>query len=152
MKNVFFFISFSFLMALIAFSCRDPCKNTNCHSGTCMEGTCSCPFQYEGANCEKETRTKYYGSYAGYFTGGGTSQYISITFEPNSSGEIIMTWGNGQYLQLTSATTFDIPSQTQSSTGYRLDGSGYFSGNQVKMTLYFTINGARTPFAFSGTK
>lgn len=54
-------ISYLFLLALLAFSCKkettqeDLCEGVTClNGGTCINGDCSCPPGYTGPACEQE--------------------------------------------------------------------------------------------------
>jgi len=58
-------MKFKFLLATslltILISCSsDPCEDTVCGIGTCVEGTCDCPPGYYGPSCEDN----YFGIYA----------------------------------------------------------------------------------------
>jgi len=44
----------------------DPCIDLKCaNGGACINGYCSCPTGYEGAQCDQMTNTKFLGTYTG---------------------------------------------------------------------------------------
>lgn len=51
----------SLTLSLMIFACAsDPCEETICGPGTCLEGICECPDGYFGNSCEEN----YFGIYA----------------------------------------------------------------------------------------
>lgn len=47
------FLVLFFSLALVLSSCTDPCESVAClNGGECSEGTCVCPADYWGDNCE----------------------------------------------------------------------------------------------------
>lgn len=58
------FIFGAFLMTTTT-SCGDKCKDVECNTGTCLDGTCECSDGFEGTNCEIEWSAKFLGSYLG---------------------------------------------------------------------------------------
>lgn len=67
MNKKLFFIPAFILGAFLLFtpSCADNCKDVNCGTGVCVDGTCECGDGYEGENCEIEWSAKFVGSYLG---------------------------------------------------------------------------------------
>ncbi len=47
-------------------SCGDKCKDVECNTGTCLDGTCECGDGFEGTNCEIEWSAKFVGEYLGF--------------------------------------------------------------------------------------
>jgi len=47
-------------------SCGDNCKDVECNTGTCLDGTCECGDGFEGTNCEIEWSAKFVGEYTGF--------------------------------------------------------------------------------------
>ncbi len=66
-KKLFLFPLFIFgaFLAVTSTSCADKCKDVECNTGTCLDGTCECGAGYEGTNCEIEWSAKFIGSYLG---------------------------------------------------------------------------------------
>lgn len=66
-KKLFFLPLFIFgaFLAVTMTSCGDNCKDVECNTGTCLDGTCECGDGYEGTNCEIEWSAKFTGSYLG---------------------------------------------------------------------------------------
>lgn len=53
--------------AVFVTSCEvDPCSELSCkNGGNCINGLCSCPAGYEGAECEFKSADRFLGKYAG---------------------------------------------------------------------------------------
>ena len=56
---------FGAFLAVTTTSCGDNCKDVECNTGTCLDGTCECGVGYEGTNCEIESSGKFVGNYDG---------------------------------------------------------------------------------------
>jgi hypothetical protein len=146
--------------AIIALpSCKkDPCKAVTCQNGgACIEGTCDCIFPYEGAFCEVRMTAKFVGQFAGNIVCFGQSDPESfiVTESQTEIKRIIISDGTESFhADLTSTTTFDIPSQTFDAGGMpaTLTGNGSLSGNTLSMTLTVTVSGFPVTCTFSGTR
>lgn len=53
------------VVAVISYSCnKDRCENVTCPTGkVCSDGVCTCPFGYEGTNCDSLSAWKFVGNY-----------------------------------------------------------------------------------------
>jgi hypothetical protein len=54
------------IVSAVVYSCKkkDPCEGVTCPANkVCSSGTCTCPFGYEGANCDTVSAEKFIGSY-----------------------------------------------------------------------------------------
>jgi hypothetical protein len=143
--------------ALTLQSCKkDPCKNVTCQNGgTCQDGNCRCSLPWEGSKCEVDARDKFVGLWRGTTSCEGGSQdtiIISIAKSSVKPNRIIINYIIGDiYGDLTSSSTFDIPSQTVNVNGTDapINGSGKLDGNQLTLTYTLTILGV--PLRCTGT-
>jgi hypothetical protein len=135
--------------ALTLQSCKkDPCKKVTCQNGgTCQDGNCRCSLPWEGSKCEVDARDKFVGSWRGTSQcrgGDGPGlEVFSITKSSTRASRIII----GQiYGELTSSSTFDIPTQTfdLDGTPATINGSGTLNGNQLTLSYVFSIEGFST--------
>jgi len=136
--------------ALTLQSCKkDPCKNVTCQNGgTCQDGNCRCSLPWEGSKCEVDARDKFVGSWRGTAQcqggGGPEEDVLSITKSSTTPDRIIIEGGiDGQ---LTSSSEFRIPSQTVNvdGIGVTISGRGNLNGNQLTLTLTYTVQGGGT--------
>jgi len=97
MNRIFVFLV---LLVFAASSCKeeippmiDPCAEVNCNNGECLDGTCLCDDGFEGVNCDKEEREKFYGSWTGDIdcgTGLGSGEAtVNVSEDPNDSSAIL---------------------------------------------------------------
>jgi hypothetical protein len=132
--------------ALTLQSCKkDPCKNVSCQNGgTCQDGNCRCSLPWEGSKCEVDARDKFVGSWRGTTNcGGGPEEDVfSITKSGTTPKRILID--NDIYGELTSSSTFDIPTQTVNldGTAVTVSGRGNLNGNQLTLTYVVTVQGA----------
>ncbi|MFN8286565.1 MAG: calcium-binding EGF-like domain-containing protein [Chitinophagales bacterium] len=114
---------------LTVYACKkekntDACSTVSCQNGgSCQSGTCNCPSNYTGTNCEIEVREQYLGSYNAV-TDCNSSYTVTITksnlgvgyvnlYNIDSQGSTVFATFNGLSL--------NIPSQTV--------GNFIFNGN-----------------------
>lgn len=66
-KNLFLLpaLLFAAFLTTTMTSCGDNCKDVECNTGICVDGTCECPDGYEGTNCEIQWSAKFAGTYTG---------------------------------------------------------------------------------------
>lgn len=132
--------------ALTLQSCKkDPCKNVTCQNGgTCQDGNCRCSLPWEGSKCEVDARDKFVGLWRGTTNcgDGPEEDVIPITKSSTTANRIIIE--GAYYGELTSSSTFDIPTQTVNvdGTAVTVSGRGNLNGNQLTLTLTFTVQGA----------
>ena len=140
-----------------------PCKDITClNEGNCVDGICLCADYYEGPNCEKEEREKYYGTYAGnttYSDSQGNTNTYADTKEISPSIQGISFFDlNGIYGSLDSsgALEFTIPTQGNLNPGSTdssfFSGSGSFSGNSASWTVTVESSGSTVTMSFTGSK
>jgi hypothetical protein len=140
--------------AMTVSSCKkDPCKNVTCQNGgVCQDGNCKCNLPWEGSRCEVDARDKFVGSWRGtaQCTGGDgpEEEVFSITKSSVKSERIII---GDIYGELTSSSTFEIPTQTVNVRGIAvtISGRGNLIGNQLTLTLNYTVLGEA--YTCSGT-
>jgi hypothetical protein len=159
-------VVFSALLTLGAFgtvfytSCtKDACKDVVCkNGGTCVNGTCSCPYAFNGTNCETEVRSTYYNTYKGNGTDsdgdtytGWSLKFYKVGDDPKTMGMDLLTNVNMPVASLTvtlqSATTFNVVAQTVSGTTFT--GSGSVNTTSASLTLVATETGNVTTFTFT---
>jgi len=145
-------IALSGALALGAFSAvtytacsKDACKDVTCQNGgTCVDGNCSCPTYYTGANCQTEVRSEYYNTYKGNgtdsdgdtYTNYGLKFYASGS-DPKVMGMDLMDNTNAPLAALTvtlqSATTFTVNPSTDGTTSF--SGTGTVDPSKASLTL-----------------
>ncbi len=159
-------IALSAIMTIGAFSAitytscnKDECKDVVCQNGgTCVSGKCSCPYAYEGTNCETQVRTKYYNTYRGngVDSDGDTYSNWGLKFYQSSDdaktlGMDLLTNTNMSVaalkVTLQSATTFTVNEQTTAGTTYT--GSGTINANTATLTLTAKESGITITFTFA---
>lgn len=142
--------------ALTLQSCKkDPCKNVTCQNGgTCQDGNCRCSLPWEGSKCEVDARDKFVGLWRGTSQcqgGGGPEEEVLSITKSSTTPDLIIIEGviDGQ---LTSSSEFRIPSQTVNvdGIGVIISGRGDLNGNQLRLTLTYTVQGGGT-FTCTGT-
>jgi len=142
--------------ALTLQSCKkDPCKNVTCQNGgTCQDGNCRCSLPWEGSKCEVDARDKFVGLWRGTSQcqggDGPEEEVLSITKSSTTPDRIIIEGViDGQ---LTSSSEFRVPSQTVNvdGIGVTISGRGNLNGNQLRLTLTYTVQGGGT-FTCTGT-
>jgi len=140
--------------AMTVSSCKkDPCKKVTCQNGgTCQDGNCKCNLPWEGSRCEVDARDKFVGSWRGTINcgSGPEDDAFSITKSSTTATRIIL--GDRVYGELTSSSSFDIPAQilNLNGTAATVNGRGNLNGNQLTLTLTFTVEGGGA-FTCSGT-
>lgn len=159
-------IALSALLTVGAFSTvvytscnKDACKDVVCkNGGTCVSGTCSCPFAYSGTNCETEVRSTYYNTYKGNGTDndgmtytGWSLKFYKVGDDAKTLGMDLLTNTNLSVAALTvtlqSATTFNVVGQTIAGTAFT--GSGSINATTASLTLVATESGDVTTFTFT---
>ena len=136
-------------------SCKDdPCDDVTClNGGTCFDGNCGCPTEYEGVNCGTETRTKYVGIYNvtnDCFPGVAYSQSVS-TSSSDVGKFLILDLGNEPGLNVVctvdGSSSFEIENQTVTDDDgdvWTVNGSGTISGSNVTANITYNLQGVGT--------
>ena len=153
-----------FLILVLAFSCKDECKDEFCPAGyVCVEGVCetadgSCPIGYEGDDCLTPSNAKFAGSYDVDYTGtgglsassgttvadvalvAGTPNKIRIDVDLDVEGNVL---GQAIPLELsvsiegeTDGDNYSIPSTT-------IETEVEVGGFPLPVELTFSINGTK---------
>lgn len=149
MKNILNFVLVSFIVTGFAFmntGCStDPCEDVVCQNGGVPTESgddcfCDCPSGYEGETCEIEWATKFLGTFNGNDDCGFTYE-STITREELTKIRISNAGGfqNSITANLTSATAFDIPNQTDAG-GRVWSGSGSISNGTVTLSYVVTFS------------
>lgn len=116
----------------------DNCENIDCGSGECINGSCICPDNFTGENCENciegmegencdiEIREKFFGTYditAGLCFGGIELDLSQAIVDSNSTGlyNIILTLSDG----------FQSITLDGQISGDTLRADGYISGEHI---------------------
>lgn len=135
-----------FALATVTFytSCTDPCKDVDCGTGVCVDGTCDCSSAtgFEGTDCKTEMRTKFIGTYSvsGTITcpvsGNGTltGTVFSISTSGSSVQKIVLNLAGAITLTATvNGTSFTI--DNSSIGGYDYSGNGSINGTNISCTI-----------------
>lgn len=152
---------FSLLIGFV-FSCKkekDPCEGITCQNGgSCNEGTCSCPANttgtncencktgYEGSGCSTVSRDKVIGNYwstNGGCNNGATNSYTAKISAIGSTDQIAIynLSGYGSNIYVTGSITgnnITIPSQSVSGATY--SGTGVYNASTKKITFNYSIS------------
>lgn len=172
-KRLFLLPAFIFgaFLAVTTTSCGDKCKDVECNTGTCLDGTCECGDGYEGTNCEIEWSAKFLGSYLGSdvvtaSTAGtalGTYNLSSPAVVTRKSESVITIANFGGFASICDAT-IDRPSSSTASaedltinytdpTGRKFVGTASLSGNTLSGQYVVTFSDNSTDTAtFQYTK
>ncbi len=148
-----FFFAAIVLCILVASCETDPCEAVSCQNGgTCIEGTCSCPEEFEGELCERSDATQFTGTYAAdYGTCVDVSDQHQVVISPISGDATKLVISNlGDYacpsgsLEINAdlvGTQVTIAAQNVDCGDiiYSLEGSGSFQGPDV-LKLSFVIS------------
>lgn len=109
----------------------------------CNDKEEDCSNGYEGANCNTEMRSKFYGTYVGILSGGGMSENVQTTMSEFPGDVMKIKWDDQSYLIVTGSTTFDIPYQSIEIAGEVMSIVGGGSLNGSTLTATFDNGGAR---------
>ena len=142
------------LFILLFVSCTDPCKDAKCNSGTCDEGICVCDTGYEGNHCDIEWRTKFLGEWDGIVSCGSELDDLKITIssDPNSITDVLLTNGDGQVLKGTSdAVKLIIPEQNDDGEIFK-GVVQLISPNKIELIISSTTGNDTETCIFTGTK
>lgn len=143
------------LCLLVLAACKkDPCEELLCQNGgTCMEGICECPAEYEGEFCETLLQVKFLGTYDASYDCSSAVNKVTVQAVPDSS-QLIKIINLGDYacpdpgadfvelIAQIDSNLVNIPEQTvcigSGFTGYTYQGTGSVSSNLI--TLDYTVN------------
>ena len=118
---------------------RKPYKN----GGTCIEGSCECPFPWEGNRCETHAHTKFLGTWQ------GSSNCVSDNFKMKIEAEdtrlkLIDEHKHQKDLEaiLTSSTEFVIPAQRYGTLvgPLTISGNGRYRNGLIYIDLKYDYN------------
>lgn len=139
---------FGAFLAVTTTSCGDNCKDVECNTGTCLDGTCECGDGFEGTNCEIEWSAKFVGSYLGtdvvtVSTAGneGTYNLTQPAIVTRSTESTISIANFGGFQSFVNATIQDSDKLSINFTdpGQRtFVGTGSISGNTISGTYRVT--------------
>jgi len=106
-----------FCSILFLTNCSDPCKDVNCGTGTCDDGTCLCETGFEGLNCEIESREKFLGFWTSDdIACDGDEEFIStfviIPNEDSINAKLINPFNSFTLFIDTEEDKFSIPLQS----------------------------------------
>lgn len=158
-------VAFSALLTLGAFgtvfytSCtKDACKDVVCkNGGTCVNGTCSCPFAFTGTNCETEVRSTFYNTYKGNGSDNMGNTYTNFGLKFYKVGDDAKTMGL-DLLDNTNTSTAALTATLQSGSTYSVTGSdgtttytgtGSISATTASLTLTAKDSGITIVFTFT---
>lgn len=161
---------FAAFMTSTLTSCGDKCKDVECGTGACIDGTCECGDGYEGTNCEILWTAKFLGSYLGtdVVTGGtagndGTYNLNAPAVITAVSEAVISISNFGGFGSICQATIDRPAISGDSATGLSINytdpagrvfvGTASLSGNTLSGNYVVTYSDATTDIAtFTYTK
>ena len=145
-------------------SCGDNCKDVECNTGTCLDGTCECGDGFEGTNCEIEWSAKFVGTYLGSdnvtASSAGTplgvynlTKPAIVTRKSETSISIANFGGFDSFCDVTVSSTNDITINFTDPGGRKFVGTGSISGNTLSGDYVVTYGDNTTDTAtFTYTK
>lgn len=128
---------------LLAGGCKDPCKDTLCDNGTCLdEGICECNAGYEGPTCSVKITEKYLGTFDASETcdSGPTDYIVNITEDNLNDGQLIFDdiYASGRAVNVIALdSTLSIP--TQPIGNGTIEGDGAISSDLQMITINFSV-------------
>ena len=156
---------FGAFLAITTTSCGDKCKDVECNTGTCLDGTCECGDGFEGTNCEIEWSAKFTGSYLGAdvvtaSTAGtalGTYNLTSPAVITRKSETVISISNFGgftSFIEATLTSSTDVNINYTDPGGRKFVGTATLSGNTLSgnYVVTFTSDNTTDTANFSYTK
>lgn len=146
------------VLFLFLFTACNKCSDTDCQNGgTCDNGECACPFEYEGDNCEAKTIAKHTGGYSIVITTpfGSDTDTLFIFSDPADAKKFYIgeSATESAFANLTSRTEFVIPEQVfDEDEGTTASGTGTFTSTGFNATLNANISGFPATLQLVGTK
>lgn len=130
--------------------CTDPCKDINCNSGECVEGTCVCEAGYEGIDCGTAVNAKFDGTYSLTETcsASGAAGPYSVTVAPSSGspdGAVFTGLWEESLAQVSAHISsdglgFHIERAALGSSGFDIEcTSGTISTDGTSITMTYSI-------------
>jgi len=138
-----FLTAIAFAVVMMFNACSDdPCKDVTClNGGTCVDGTCNCAAGYEGTDCSTESRTKFFGSWAGVDQ--CTNVYNYTATVATSASDVTKVLVTNPFAVGTNVTVSANIDGTNISIPVGSSGNGFtFSGNGTITSDGHTINWA----------
>lgn len=141
-------------LAVTTTSCSDKCKDVDCGTGTCLDGTCECGDGFEGTNCEIEWSAKFLGSYLGTDVVTASTSIPSNVGTYNLTSPAVATRVSETEIQISNFGGFNsilrgtIENSTHLHINYTdpagrvFDGEGQISGNTLSGTYRVTYTDA----------
>ncbi len=145
-------------------SCTDKCKDVECNTGVCVDGTCECPDGYEGTNCEIQWSAKFVGTYTGQdvVTGGTAGNQGTYPLAPScvitAMNETTLSMSNFAGFNSIVKATIDRPATSTASAtqltindtdaaGRKFVGTATLSGNTLSGNYVCTFSDNTTDIA-----
>jgi hypothetical protein len=132
------------VLFLFLFTACNKCSDTDCQNGgTCDNGECVCPFEFEGDNCEAKLTTRLSGQYLISYTipGFGTeTDTLLLTTHPTDAKKFYLGEGT---------PSEDILGTLTDKTNFTLFGEFY--DEEEEETITTTGSGNFTSTGFSAT-
>lgn len=145
-----------FIVACLLFftQCANNCKDVSCINGSvCFDGECDCPIGFSGAECEREFRAVFLGTFSLDGECENSSSYIRITRNSQRGDYLYIENLLNEPISVMAQATrteFEIPQQSYLS-GF-LSGTGSYQNEALILTYTFETDSDTTTCYSIGNK
>jgi hypothetical protein len=164
-KNILIVCAIFSLVSIVFASCeQDRCKTrgTIClNKGTCFDGVCNCPVEFEGDSCNKPVSLKFENVYGGIRVNPGkqdSDDTLVVSMEGNNKIRFFSRYRPLLLIHGTIKNNEVLINETVAAVdGYTYKGSGSLNGLLLSLTmhadsLYMDVPQKSIDYTFAGTK